>query len=494
MKVTLLIMLGFVLGGGLAVFMVVRSTMDDVERQYSQAAEEPMVDVAHLLAALIEADLEDGVIDPSRFREAFERAHRREFEARIYRLHKTELFTHVYVTDSQGLVIFDSQGGKREGMDYASMRDVFLTLGGQYGARSTREDIDDSRSSVFYVAAPIRWKGETVGVLSVSRPETAMAAFVEETRAKILRTGAWASLLMVLLGMAWVYWLLSPIGQLTQSARQIKAGVRTAIPVKGVAELRALGGSLEEMRRELEGKHYVESYVQALTHEIKSPLSAIQGAAELLEEDEMSAEQRQRFLANIRAETKRCEEIVRRLVQLAALESQHELDRVEVVDLAELLREEAATLGPRLESQDLRIRLNLPGSEAGAAGSTPPASAPAKVWEVKGDRLALQLAIRNLLANAVDFSPAGGEIRLAMERADRGFIALTVEDDGPGIPDYAEGKLFERFYSLRNLVTGRKGSGLGLCFVREAAQLHRGQIDVSNRQPCGVRATLTLPV
>ena len=95
MKITLLIMLGFVVGGGLAVFMVVYSALDDVERQYSQAAEEPMVDVAQLLAALIEADIEDGVIDASRFRLAFERAHLREFVADIYRLHKTELFTHV---------------------------------------------------------------------------------------------------------------------------------------------------------------------------------------------------------------------------------------------------------------------------------------------------------------------------------------------------------------------------------------------------------------
>jgi len=478
-KITLLIILGFVVGGGLGVFYVVYNTHKAVEQQYSQAAEEPMVDVAQVLAALIESDIaEDGVLDPGRFREGFERAHRREFAAKIYRLNKTELFTHVYVTDAAGVVVFDSDDGWREGMDYADKRDVYLTMNGKYGARSTRDDPDDPRSSVFYVAAPIRWQGETVGVLSVSRPETAMALFVDETKALIVRTGFYAGSLMVLLGMVWVYWLLSPISQLTESARRVKAGARTALQVTGVAELKTLGNSLEEMRRELEGRHYVESYVQALTHEIKSPLSAIQGAAELLEEKDMPEEQQERFLANIRAETSRCEEIVRRLVQLASIESQQALDRVETLDFAELVREEAETLRPRLEAGNLNLDLKIPVDP---------------LPEIRGDRLALQLALRNLLANAVDFSPDGGTVRLQLVRGDNNTVECIVEDEGPGIPDYARERVFERFYSLRNEVTGRKGSGLGLCFVREAAELHGGSIELNNSPKVGVRATLNLP-
>lgn len=479
MRITLLIILGFVVGGGFGVFYVVYTTHKAVEQQYSQAAEEPMVDVAQLLAALIESDIdEDGKLDAARFRDGFERAHRREFEADIYRLKKTELFTDVYVTDAEGFVVFDSDDGWREGMNYADKRDVYLTMNGKYGARSTRDDPADPRSSVFYVAAPIHWQGETVGVLSVSRPETAMALFVNETRSLIVRTGVWAGTLMVLLGMVWVYWLLSPISQLTESARRVKAGARTALPVTGVAELKTLGNSLEEMRRELEGRHYVESYVQALTHEIKSPLSAIQGAAELLEEKDMPEAQRARFLANIRAETSRCEEIIRRLVQLASLESQQALDRVESLDLAVLVREEAETLRPRLEARQLNLDLKIP---------------PDSLPRVRGDRLALQLALRNLLANAIDFSPDGGSIELHLEQRDDGTVACIVEDQGPGIPDYAKDRLFERFYSLRNEFTGRKGSGLGLCFVREAAELHGGTIELNNRTPDGVRAVLSLP-
>lgn len=489
MKITLLILLVFVVVGGLGVFAVVYTTLDDVERQYSQAAEEPMVDVAQIFAALIEKDLVEDNIDVSGFREGFDLAHRREFEADIYNLRKTEVFTHVYITDAQGMVIFDSDGGRQEGLNFSDMRDVYLTMKGLYGARSTRLDPDDPRSSTFYVAAAIRSQGETLGVVSVSRPETAMAAFVDETRSLIIRTGVWAGVVTLLIGSLWVYWLMSPIGRLTETARRVSAGERAALPSGGVAELRALGQSLETMRQELEGRHYVESYVQALTHEIKSPLAAIQGAAELLEEKDMPVEQRERFLANILAETKRCEEIVRRLVQLAALESQHALDRVESLDFVELVKEEAATLAPRLESRKLTLKLDLPQADAdtGNAGTI----------EMRGDPLALQLALRNMLANAIDFAPEGGEIRLSLFRpggANEGVIC-EVEDDGPGIPDYAESRVFERFYSLRNAVTGRKGSGLGLCFVREAAELHGGSIELQNREPhgSGVRAVLTLP-
>ena len=479
MKITLLIVLVFVAVGGLGVFTVVYTTHDDVERQYSQAAEEPMVDVAQIFAAMIETDVVDGVINVDAFRESFEGAHARQFGAKIYSLEKDEVFTHVYITDADGIVIFDSDKGRREGMNFAEQRDVYLTMSGKYGARSTRLVPSDPRSSTFYVAAAIRDQGEIIGVVSVSRPETAMAPFVDETRTLIVRTGIWAGVVTLVLGSLWVYWLMRPIGRLSENARKISAGERGALQTGGVAELRELGKSLEMMRDELEGRHYVESYVQALTHEIKSPLSAIQGAAELLEEQGMPAEQRDRFLTNIRAETRRCEEIVRRLVQLAALESQHALDRVENLNLAELAREESDTAKPRLEARQLHIVLDLPEIES--------------VGNLRGDRLAIQLALRNLLSNAIDFSPDGGEIRLSIQRPDSEHLACVIEDQGPGIPDYAEERVFERFYSLRNAETGRKGSGLGLCFVREAAQLHGGRIELRNRETHGLRAVLVLP-
>ena len=481
MRITLLIIAGFLVTAGTGFFLLMQSIRDDVARQYSQAAEEPLVDLSHLLASLVEQDLRDGQVDASRFREAFEAAYRREFLAQIYQLKKTRIETHVYVTDREGIVRFDSQGGAREGQDFSEQNDVYLTLNGKYGVRATRENPEDARSTVFYVAAPIRWQGEIVGVLTVSRPETAMAPFVEETRYQILRSSIVAAAVVVAIGALWTYWLLSPIGLLTDRARRVKQGERTTVPEAGHAEIRSLSRALEEMRLELEGRHYVENYVQALTHELKSPIAAIRGAAELLDEPTMPPEQRSRFLANIRAETERSEDLVRRLLQLAAIERQSELERRESLDLRQLVSEECEKLASLAASKQVSIDfLNQDQAEE---------------VRIEGDPLMLAIAVRNLVTNAIDFSPEGSSVRVQVDRDNglQSIARIVIEDSGPGIPDYAEGRVFERFYSLKHSVTGRKGSGLGLCFARETALLHQGDVSLGNRDDgSGARACLTL--
>jgi two-component system sensor histidine kinase CreC len=478
MRITLLIIFGFLATAGGGFYVLMRTIQGDVERQYSQAAEEPLVDLSHLLASLVEQDLRDGEVDADRFREGFAAAYRREFSARIHQLEKTRLDTQVYVTDRDGIVRFDSDGGRREGEDYSRQNDVYLTLRGKYGARASRTDPEDSRSTVFHVAAPIHWQGEIVGVLTVSRPETAMSAFVDETRSHILRSSLITGGAVAVLGALWTYWLLSPIGALTDRARRVTRGEQAAVPEAGHAELRDLSRAIEEMRRELEGRHYVENYVQALTHELKSPLAAIRGAAELLDES-MPPEQRARFLANIRAETDRSEDLVRRLLQLAALERQSDLERRETIDLSALVAEESAKLIPLATAKGVTIGF-----------ASPPASGEATLV---GDPIMLAIAIRNLVTNAIDFSPSGGAVDLRLSRAD-GALRLTVEDGGPGVPDYAAGRIFERFYSLKHSATGRKGSGLGLCLARETARLHGGDVTLENRDPApGARAALSLP-
>lgn len=483
MRITLLIIFGFLLIAGSGFYVLMQTIRDDVERQYSQAAEEPLVDVAAILASVVEQDLTGARIDPGKFRSAFTSAYGREFRARIYQLEKTSLNTHVYVTDREGIVILDSDDGRLEGSDLSRQNDVFLTLRGDYGARSTRSDPNDSRSSVFHVAAPIRWRDEIIGVLTVRRPEQAMAPFVDETREHIFRASLLAGVVVALLGAAWTYWLLSPIGLLTEQSRRVTRGERTLVPEIGYAEIRSLSRALEEMRRELEGRHYVESYVQALTHEMKSPLAAIRGAAELLEDSSMSPEKRERFLGNIMAETSRSEDLVRRLLQLATIESQSELERRETIDLGVLVRDEIE----KLETMVANKRIEISNSGFSRDGRC----------MVEGDPLMLAIAIRNLLGNAIDFAPEGSTLEVALDEASQeGRVVLSIEDEGPGLPAYAGKRVFERFYSLKHSVTGRKGSGLGLCFVKETAELHGGEVSLENRGDDlpGAQARLVLPL
>jgi two-component system sensor histidine kinase CreC len=112
---------------------------------------------------------------------------------------------------------------------------------------------------------------------------------------------------------------------------------------------------------------------------------------------------------------------------------------------------------------------------------------------VRGERFLLADSIRNLVQNALEFTPAGGSVAMTL-RVEANHALIAVEDTGPGIPDYALGKIFDRFYSLPRPDTGRKSSGLGLSIVREIARLHGGEIVLANRQEGGARAVLSLPL
>lgn len=441
-------------------------------RQYSEAAEEPMVDTARILAALVEQQISREALDTLPWERAFELMKTHPLEALIYSMKKTAVATNVYITDEKGVVRFDSAQPSNVGQDFSQMRDVALTLRGEYGARSSRSNPRDPYSSTFIVAAPIYRDARIVGVLSVMKPESSMEAFREETVRYMqwlgwLVYGATASLLILA-----VAWFTRPIHRLMRYVQAIQQGQRPPTPTSRNQDMRELGQAFERMRDALEDRAYVRNYVQTLTHELKSPVSAIRGAAELLESPSMPEDQRRRFLANIQSESARLQRGIDQLLALTTVESQKSLANPQEFDLAALLR--GACEGMAARGVHWRQAI-LPS---------------AKVW---GEEFLIETALTNLLQNAADFSPPEGQISVKLESMD-GRYRMTVEDEGPGIPDYALGRVFERFYSLPRPNTGRKSSGLGLCFVREAAELHGGQITLENRQDRpGTRAVLELP-
>ena len=224
----------------------------------------------------------------------------------------------------------------------------------------------------------------------------------------------------------------------------------------------------------LAGRNDVADYVQTLTHKLKSPLSAIRGAAELLHEPGTADADRQRFLSDIQRETLRIQELVDRMMELAALESRRQLERTEVVALRPMLEELAAS-----------------ASSAGAARQIEVVLEPGADLSVEGDPLLLRHAVGNLLDNAIDFSPTGGRVTIELRANGPRTAEMSVRDQGPGIPDYADEKVFERFYSLARPHSQKKSTGLGLAFVKEIAALHGGRVGLRN--VTGAIATLSLP-
>jgi two-component system, OmpR family, sensor histidine kinase CreC len=329
-----------------------------------------------------------------------------------------------------------------------------------------------------YVSAPVHWRNEIVGTVSVGKPVESFGQFVEAARRKTLYVGLFSAVAVLLLAIIVSVWLVRPFGLIGDYVRYVRAQRRFNLPLLGRRAISVMRTAYEEMRDALAGRNYVADYVQTLTHEVKSPLSAIRGAAELLQEPGMPPEQRQKFLSNITRETERIQEMVDRMMELTALETRRALEHVAPVELRPLLEETVDAAADAAASRQVRVRLQVPHD-----GVT-----------VEGDAFLLRRAVSNLLDNAIDFSPAESEVVVQLERTPRRAI-VRVRDHGPGIPEYAVDKVFEKFYSLARPHSRKKSTGLGLSFVREIAGLHHGRIDLENSEEGGgVLATLSLPL
>ncbi len=473
MKLGQRIFLGYVLLLILAGWLFFDQFTKELVPGMRQSLEEALVDSANLLAEQVSQEVARGEIRQGDFAAAMARFHQRRLNAEIWSLKRRLPNLFVYITDAKGQVIYDSRG-LALGADYSQWNDVYLTLRGEYGARTSREDPEDPTSSVMYVAAPIYQGDELIGVLTVAKPSMSVQPYIDQMRAQLLQKGLWLVALSLILAALLSFGLSRSVRRLTHYAQAVREGRRIQPPQPREPELRQLAQAMEAMRRELEGKDYVEQYLHTLTHELKSPLAAIRGASELLREA-MPEEDRERFLRNIEGETRRMQQVVERLLGLAAVEKRQGLQQVESLDVDRLLGELLESREPRLRDRQLSARRD------GETGLT-----------CQGEHFLLQQALGNLLDNAIDFSPAGGEIRIGVERTDE-QLRIEILDQGPGIPDYAAERLFERFYSLPRPEGGGKSTGLGLAFVREVAELHGGQIRLENRADGGVAAMLLLP-
>ncbi|HCH39287.1 MAG TPA: two-component system sensor histidine kinase CreC [Enterobacter sp.] len=469
MRIGMRLLLGYFLIVAIAAWFVLSIFVQEIKPGVRRATEGTLIDTATLLAEVGRDDLLAGNPQEGKLAQAFSRLHQRPFRANIGGIHKVRNEYHVYMTDARGRVVFDS-AGLAVGKDYARWNDVWLTLRGEYGARSTPSDPQDPESTVMYVAAPVVDRGKIIGVLSVGKPNSAMAPVIQRSERRILWAGGALLGIALLIGLAVAWWINRSINTLSRYADSVTNDTPLPLPDPGSSELRKLAQALENMRVRLEGKKDIENYVHALTHELKSPLAAIRGAAEILAE-QPPPQVAARFIDNILAQNARMQSLVEKLLAQARLENRVEIVPVSV-SIDELFTRLADARAATLASRNITLNWQRSGCC------------------VEGDADLREQALGNLLDNAIDFTPPGGAIQLAATQAFR-QVTITVTDNGSGIPDYAQARIFERFYSLPR-ENGLKSSGLGLAFVLEVARLHQGSIDLRNRTDGGVTATLIL--
>ena len=448
--------------------------LGDIDPRYRESAEESLVETAHLIAATLEASSGDGTLRAETLAPVFESLYARRFKADIFGFEKTRVELRLIVTDRAGKVVYDSTQ-RHLGEDYAQWHDVWRALQGEYGARTTPDIDNDNRTAVMYVAAPVRARNEIIGAVSVGKPVQSFGQFVDAARRKTLLVGVTSVVAVLLLVVIVSVWLVRPFGLIADYVRYVRSQRSFSLPRLGRRALGAIGAAYDEMRDALAGRNYVADYVQTLTHEVKSPLSAIRGAAELLQESMPEAD-RARFIGNIVRETQRIQELVDRMMELTALESRRTLDQTERVELRALAGEVVASAQASGASRGVRVE--LPVGDAA---------------KVDGDAFLLRRALSNLIDNAIDFSPRGAVVTVQVQRRGRS-VEMSVRDHGPGIPEYAEDKVFEKFYSLARPHSNKKSTGLGLSFVKEIAELHHGRVSLKNAVGGGASAALSLPL
>jgi len=218
-------------------------------------------------------------------------------------------------------------------------------------------------------------------------------------------------------------------------------------------------------------------FVANVSHELRTPLTAIRGYVEALSEEGVSTQDKQRFLEIIGRHTQRMERLVKDLLRLARLDAGQETLDVIACDTRILAETVVSDVARAAEERRQQIEVVIaPGAET-----------------VRADPAKLHDALRNLVANAITYSPEGSTIRIDVTSAG-GRVTFAVADEGPGIPDEDLTRVFERFYRVdKSRARDPGGTGLGLAIVKHLVELHRGQVRAENRPEGGARFLITLP-
>lgn len=411
-----------------------------IERSHVRSTERGMIDTALVVAESLASSGGDTFSNlPTA----------REINARVFRDLSPDLRIVIY--DDGGNVVWDTTGEFPKGMPRAGERDVRKALAGDYGSRWIRDP--GRKTVVLFSTLPVFRHGNIIGAVSVIKTTSDVRKSILRSFQDLAIPAAIAFCMAVFTSYLLSSYLTGVITDLAGRAERIadgEAGVKLETWTK--SELGDLARAFERMRLKLEGKSYVEEMVATFSHELKTPLAAIRGAAEVLE-DSPDESTRQKFLRNIQAEVDRLTQIVTNLLALSRIETQP--------------AESAATSLHTVASEVAEHYARR--AEAAGILFTPEVSAESTRLAVPADQL--RRVMEALLDNAFQFTPRGKPVRLSTQGS-----RIEVADEGAGIPAELQSKVFDRFVTTVNPVTGRRGTGLGLAIVKSIVQKHHGAV------------------
>lgn len=260
--------------------------------------------------------------------------------------------------------------------------------------------------------------------------------------------------------------------------RYSKGDFNVRIPISGMDEATQLAKSFNNMADQLNDlENTRKSFVANVSHELRSPLTSMRGFLEAMQDGTIPPEERDKYIDIVLSETKRMTTMVNDLLDLARIESGKTVLKMEAFDINELIRRTLLTFEARIFDNDMDVDVKFAQEQ----------------YYVEADSTQISQVLRNLIDNAIKYSPSGSKLRIATYSVHR-EVYVSVQDSGQGIPEEDLPHVFDRFYKVEKAHTPTKqsGTGLGLSIVKRIIDQHGQSITVQSHKGKGTNFIFTL--
>lgn len=353
--------------------------------------------------------------------------------------------------------------------------------------------------TIISVAAPVQRFRVVRGVLLLSTQGGDIDKIIASERWAMIRVFLVFAAVMLIVSLFLAGTIAEPMRRLAEAAERVRRGIKSRQEIPDFTdrsdEIGHLSGSLRDMTRALYNRiEAIESFAADVAHELKNPLTSLRSAVETLP-IARTDESRRRLLDVIQHDVRRLDRLISDISDASRLDAEMARLDLEPVDMTRLLHAVVDYANEVKRDDCVRFSLDIAPAEPGL-----------RAYVVPGHDLRLGQVVNNLVDNARSFSPKGASVRLALRRA-RGLdrrgapcegIEIIVDDDGPGVPEEAFERIFERFYTDRPDQGFGQNSGLGLSISRQIIEAHGGRVQAANRMApsggiAGARFIVWLP-